>query len=190
VLARLREKKVAGNASLSTSRSIFLSRPRWFLFAAGLKLATSAGRDPLGRDSPGQKITVRVKLHNGSTQPVQLRSLFLEGQVNDSAGKEHVPPLRPGQDYETDFQLELPHEHPSHATRVAPQRSGARRASMPWTRRNTDVAVLPPPPPPLRVSAHYDVPDLRLRIRGSEIKTPTINSPALNFGAGVGGIYR
>ncbi len=171
VLARLREKK--SQARIALNLALNLSLQASLVSPPGSSSPPAPGEDPLAAISPGQKITVRVKLHNGSTQPVQLRSLFLEGQVNDSAGKEHVPPLRPGQDYETDFQLELPPNTPP--TRPAlhrndPERDGVYAVDQP------QYQTLPFPPPPLRVSAHYDVPDLRLRIRGSEIKTPTINS--------------
>jgi LmbE family N-acetylglucosaminyl deacetylase len=171
VLARLREKK--SQARIALNLALNLSLQASLVSPPSSSSPPAPGEDPLAAISPGQKINVRVKLHNGSMQPVQLRSLFLEGQVNDSAAKEHVPPLRPGQDYETDFQLELP---PNTApTRPAlhrndPERDGVYAVDQP------QYQTLPFPPPPLRVSAHYDVPDLRLRIRGIETKTPSINS--------------
>ena len=61
------------------------------------------GQDPLASISPGQKFTVQVKLHNGSTLPLQLRSLTLDGHVN-----EHLPSIAAGQDYQTDLQIQLP----------------------------------------------------------------------------------
>ena len=79
LLMRLREKesqaRTALNLALNLSLQASLVSPQ-----ASTK-PPAPGEDPLAAVSPGQKITVRVKLHNGSTHPVQLRSLFLEGQM-------------------------------------------------------------------------------------------------------------
>jgi LmbE family N-acetylglucosaminyl deacetylase len=178
LLMRLREKesqaRVALNLALNLSLQASLVSP------PGLSVPLAVGEDPLAAISPGQKFTVRVKLHNGSTYPVQLRSLFLEGQVNDSAAKEHIPPLRPGQDYQTDFQLELPSNTPP--TRPAFHRDDPERDGV-YTVDQSQYQTLPFPPAPFRVSAHYDVPDLASRTHGLAPKTPAtlpeISAPVL-----------
>jgi LmbE family N-acetylglucosaminyl deacetylase len=178
LLMRLREKesqaRVALNLALNLSLQASLVSP------PGLSVPLAVGEDPLAAISPGQKFTVTVKLHNGSTYPVQLRSLFLEGQVNDSAAKEHIPPLRPGQDYQTDFQLELPSNTPP--TRPAFHRDDPERDGV-YTVDQSQYQTLPFPPAPFRVSAHYDVPDLASRTHGLAPKTPAtlpeISAPVL-----------
>jgi LmbE family N-acetylglucosaminyl deacetylase len=178
LLMRLREKesqaRVALNLALNLSLQASLVSP------PGLSVPLAVGEDPLAAISPGQKFTVRVKLHNGSTYPVQLRSLFLEGQVNDSAAKEHIPPLRPGQDYQTDFQLDLPSNTPP--TRPAFHRDDPERDGV-YTVDQSQYQTLPFPPAPFRVSAHYDVPDLASRTHGLAPKTPAtlpeISAPVL-----------
>ncbi len=167
VLARLREKK--SQARIALNLALNLSLKASLVSPPGSSSQPAPGEDPLAAISPGQKITVRVKLHNRSTHPVQLRSLFLEGQVNDSAAKEHVPPLRPGQDYETDFQLELPPNTPP--TRPALHRNDPERDGI-YTVDQPQYQTVPFPPPPLRVSAHYDVPDLDSRTPAVAPKTP------------------
>jgi LmbE family N-acetylglucosaminyl deacetylase len=177
VLARLREKawqaRMAFNLALNLSLQASLVSPQ-----ASRTLAP--GEDPLAAISPGQKFTVRVTLHNGSTHPLQLRSLFLEGQVQDSAAKEHIPPLQPGQDYQTDFQLDLPANTPP--TRPALHRNDPERDGV-YTVDASQYQTLPFPPPPFRVSAHYDVPDLASRSHGPAPKTPDalpeISAPVL-----------
>jgi len=131
------------------------------------------GEDPLAAISPGQKFTVRVKLHNGSTHPVQLRSLFLEGQVTDSEARERIPPLEPGKDYQTDFQVVLPPNTPP--TRPALHRNDPERDGV-YTVNEPKYQTLPFPPPPFRVSLRYDVPDLALRSRGLDTKIPNVGS--------------
>jgi LmbE family N-acetylglucosaminyl deacetylase len=178
VLARLREKesqaRIALNLALSLSLQASLISPQ----ASSTPVAP--GEDPLAAISPGQKFTVRVKLHNGSKYPVQLRSLFLEGQVNDSAAKEHVPPLQPGQDYQTDFHVDLPPNTPP--TRPALHRNDPERDGV-YAVDEPQYQTLPFPPAPFRVSAHYDVPELASRTHGPAPKTsetlPEISAPVL-----------
>ena len=146
----------------------------------GSSAPPAPGQDPLAAISPGQKFAVRVKLHNGSTHPLQLRSLFLEGQVNDSQTKERIPPVQPGQDYQTDFQLDLPGNTPP--TRPALHRNDPERDGV-YTVDEPRYQTLPFPPPPLRVSVHYDVPEIGSRARGLAPNTlealPEISAPVL-----------
>ena len=119
VLMRLREKeeqaRVALNLALNVSLQATLISP-----PASAEQA-KPGDDPLAAISPGQTYTVRVKFHNGSASPLHLSGLVLDGQ-----GKENISPVvPPGQDFQTDFQAQLPGQRYLHATRVAPQRSRA-----------------------------------------------------------------
>jgi len=158
LLARLQEKssqaRVALNLALNLSLQAELVSP------PGLNAPPTAGQDPLAAISPGQKFTVKVKLHNGSAYSVQLRSLFLEGQVSNSQAKERIPPLKPGQDYQTDFQVELPANTPS--TKPALHRNDPERDAV-YVVDEPKYQTLPFPPSPFQVSAHYDVPQLAAR---------------------------
>ncbi len=177
-LARLIEKE--SQARIALNLALNLSLQATLISPQAPKSPPAPGEDPLAAISPGQKITVRVQLHNGSTHVLQLRSLFLEGHVNDSAAKEHVPPLPPGHDYQTDFQLDLPPNTPP--TRPALHRNDPERDGV-YSVDDARYQTLPFPPPPLRVSVHYDVPDLGLPAHGPAAKTPEalpeISAPVL-----------
>jgi LmbE family N-acetylglucosaminyl deacetylase len=177
-LARLQEKesqaRTALNLALNLSIQASLVTPQ------APKSPLTPAEDPLAAISPGQKIIVRVQLHNGSSHALQLRSLFLEGQVDDSEQKEHIPPVQPGKDYQTDFHLDLPLNTPP--TRPALHRNDPERDGV-YTVDQPQYQALPFLPPPFRVSAHYDVPDLASRSRGIPSKTPEtlpeISAPVL-----------
>jgi hypothetical protein len=177
-LARLIEKesqaRTALNLALSLSLQASLAMP------PGSSGPLGPGEDPLAAISPGQKFTVRVKLHNGSTQPVQLRSLFLEGQVTDSEARERIPPLEPGKDYQTDFQVVLPPNTPP--TRPALHRNDPERDGV-YSVDKPQYQTLPFPPAPFRVSVRYDVPGLPSRIHSGPAMPPEalpeISAPVL-----------
>ena len=178
VLARLREKEAQARVALNLALNLSLEAS--LVSPPGSSAPPPPGEDPLAAISPGQKFTIRVKLHNGSSHSVQLRSLFLEGQVQDSQAKERVPPLGPGQDYQTDFQLELPTNTP--ATRPAFHRNDPERDGV-YIVDEPRYQTLPFPLPPFRVSAHYDVQELRSRSKAPAPKIPDglpeITAPAL-----------
>ncbi len=177
-LARLQEKESQARTALNLALNLSLQAS--LIAPPGSTAPPAPGEDPLAAISPGQKFTVRVKLHNGSTHPVQLRSLFLEGQVNDSAAKEHIPPLQPGRDYQTDFQVDLPLNTPP--TRPALHRNDPERDGV-YTVDQPQYQTLPFPPPPFRIDARYDVPDLPSRTRsisaGTQETLPEISAPVL-----------
>jgi LmbE family N-acetylglucosaminyl deacetylase len=169
-LARLIEKESQARIALNLALNLSLHAT---LVSPQAPKSPVPGEDPLAAISPGQKITVRVQLHNGSTHALQLRSLFLEGQVDDSEHKEHIPPVQPGKDYQTDFHLDLPPNTPP--TRPALHRNDPERDGV-YTIDQPQYQILPFPAPPFRVSAHYDIPEMASRTRGIDTKTPSINS--------------
>ncbi len=164
LLMRLREKEWQARAALNLALNLSLEAT--LVSPPGSTAPPAPGDDPLAAISPGQKFTVRVKLHNGSNYAVQLRSLFLAGQVNDSAAKEHIPPLRPGQDYQTDFHVELPPNTPP--TRPALHRNDPERDGV-YTVDEPQYQTLPFPPLPFRVSARYEIPESRLARSRSQV---------------------
>ncbi|MGH9504529.1 MAG: PIG-L family deacetylase [Terriglobales bacterium] len=175
ILTRLREKESQARSALNLALNLSLQAS--LLSPQGSAAQPPAGQDPLAAISPGQKFTVRVKLHNGSTHPVQLRSLFLEGQVTNSEARQRIPPLQPGRDYQTDFQVVLPANTPP--TRPALHRNDPERDGV-YTVDEPRFQTLPFPPPPFRLSVHYEVPDLAPQTHGAATETlPEISQPVL-----------
>ena len=178
VLARLQEKETQARTALDLALNLSLQAA--LVSPPGSSAPPTPGHDPLAAISPGQKFNVKLQLHNGSTHPVQLRSLFLEGQLNHSEASERIPPLQPGKDYQTDYRIELPPNTP--ATRPALHRNDPERDGV-YTVDDAKYQTLPFPPPAFRVSVHYDIPDLADRSRGVPSKNlealPEISSPVL-----------
>jgi LmbE family N-acetylglucosaminyl deacetylase len=166
LLVRLQEKeqqaKTALNLALNLSLQAVLVSPQ----TSGGQ--AQPGHDPLAAISPGQKFTVRVKFHNGSAHSLQLRSLVLEGQA-----KEHLPPVPPGQDYQTDFQLQLPEN--AVPMRPALHRNDPERDAI-YSVDEPKYQTVAFPPSPFRVIAHFDVPELAEQTRGIDTKIPSPNS--------------
>jgi LmbE family N-acetylglucosaminyl deacetylase len=154
LLMRLREKEQQARTALNLALNVSLQA---VLISPQGPESTQPERDPLAAISPGQKYTVRVKFHNGSAHSLQLRSLALENQT-----KEQVPPVPTGQDYQTDFQLQLWANALS--TRPASHRNDPERDAI-YTVDEPQYQTLPFPPPPLRVVADYNLSDLGSRTR-------------------------
>ncbi len=177
-LARLIEKE--SQARIALNLALNLSLQASLVSPPASSAPPPPGEDPLAAISPGQKFTVRVKLHNGSAHPLQLRSLFLEGQVTDSEARERIPPVQPGKDYQTDFHVVLPPNTPP--TRAALHRTDPERDGV-YTVDEPQYQTLPFPPPPFRVSVRYDVPALASRIHNAAPMTPAalpeISEPVL-----------
>ena len=178
VLTRLREKQE--QAQLALNLALNLSLQASLVSPQGSTTPPAPGQNPLAAISPGQGFVVRIKLHNGSTHPLRLRSLFLKGQVNDSQARERIPPLQPGQDYQTDLRSALPSNAPP--TRPALHRNDPERDAV-YGVDEAQYQTLPFPPPPFRVSVHYDVPDLGTPTHDPAAKTsevlPEISAPVL-----------
>ena len=177
-LARLIEKESQARTALNLALNLSLQAS--LVSPPGSKGPLAPGEDPLAAISAGQKFTVRVKLHNGSAQPLHLRSLFLEGQVTDSEARERISPVQPGQDYQTDFQVVLPANTPP--TRPALHRNDPERDGV-YTVDDPLYQTLPFPPAPFRVSVRYDVPALGSRIHNRAAMPPEalpeISAPVL-----------
>jgi len=130
--------------------------------------------------SPGQKFAVHAKFHNGSRHPLWIKDMILDGIV-PAAVQEPGRVLQPGNDYETNFQVQLPSSFP--VTRPALHRSDPERDTV-YQVDEPQYATLPFPPPPFRVVAHYDVPDLTSPTHGnSAVRTfatfPEISMPVV-----------
>ena len=179
LLIRLREKEKQATAALNLALNLSLRAS--LVAPPGSEGQLQPGQDPLAAISPGQKFTVKVTLHNGSEHPLQLRELSVEGQVKGSRSKDHLSLVQPGQNYQTDFQLELPSD--SAYTQPALHRNDPERDGV-YTVDEPRYQNLPFPPSPFRVVAHYDVPALVSRSQGDRAAKapaalPEISAPVL-----------
>ena len=176
-LARLQEKESQARTALNLALN--LSIQATLVSPQAPKSPPAPAEDPLAAISPGQKITVRVQLHNGSSHALQLRSLFLEGQLDDSEQKEHIPPVQPGQDYQTDFHLDLPLNTPP--TRPALHRNDPERDGV-YTVDEPQYQTLPLPAIAVSCERPLRCPRPRLS-SGVALKTPEtlpeISAPVL-----------
>ncbi len=103
--------------------------------------------------SPGQRFAVSVKLHNGSTLPIQLREISLQG-LPAHASKE-VALIGPGKEYSLLFQVQLPTDF--EVTRPFWHRDDPGRDSL-YQVDNPKYATLPFPKYRFFVTAKYGLP--------------------------------
>jgi hypothetical protein len=124
--------------------------------------------------SPGQKLTVLVKLHNGSKYPLRITDLSLQaspGWVSGVYKGDNHDFIRPKEDFYANFRLSVPAN--AEATRPYWHRADPERDAF-ATRDSDRYATLPFPPSPLRVRVAYQItgrPDLALmghQIKGTE----------------------
>jgi LmbE family N-acetylglucosaminyl deacetylase len=175
---RLREKEEQIQAALNLALNVSLR-----VTVLPSSPSSTAAREPLlVAISPGQKLALSVKFHNGSKYPLRLANIVIDGMVPAIvADRKQAAPIEPGHDYKTDFQLQLPATFP--VTRPAlhrndPERDGVYRVDEPR------FETLPFPPPPFRVVVRYDVPELASPTHGDPaVQTyatfPEISSPLL-----------
>ena len=179
MLARLREKehqaRTALNLALNVSLQAVLTSPQASV------AQTQPEQSPLAAISPGQKYTVRVKFHNGSAQPLHLRSLALEDQSRDKS-----PPYHPGRTTKPIFRFKCrPTPVP---TRPAFHRNDPERDAV-YAVDEPQYQTMPFPPPPLRVIAQYSVTNLGSRT-SDELRGTTHALTIRNFNASNGDFCR
>jgi LmbE family N-acetylglucosaminyl deacetylase len=112
--------------------------------------------------SPGQKFSVKLTVHNGSTYGLKLDSLVLDGMVSDRGAavddRSNEPAIPAGQDYVHTFELRLPAS--SAPTKPGFHRNDPQRDSV-FTVDQPQLGTLPfAAVPPIIARAHYDVPEL------------------------------
>jgi LmbE family N-acetylglucosaminyl deacetylase len=180
LLNRLQEKARQTQAALNLAMNVSLDAT--VLPAQGSNTRLPREQEALLAISPGQKFVVRAKFHNSSKYSVQLGDVVLDGTIPAIVvDREGAGPLQPGQDYETDFQLQLPTGFPY--TRPALHRSDPERDSV-YSLDEPRFQTLPFPPSSFQVTGHYDVPDLappahRDRAVRTYATFPTISAPVL-----------
>jgi LmbE family N-acetylglucosaminyl deacetylase len=165
LLARLREKEKQAQNAVNFAMNVTLSAT--VAPAKGAGSDAPREEDALTAVSPGQALTVRVKLHNGSKYPLFIGGAHLEapaGWVRMAEAEKTT--IAAGQDYYANFGLKIP-------AKVAYTRPY-------WHRDNPETdainkvddeayATLAFPPPAVRAAVHYQIapsPDRRLSIQG------------------------
>jgi LmbE family N-acetylglucosaminyl deacetylase len=177
---RLDEKEEQAEAALNWALNVSLEASVLPEQSSNSKLPSEPNALPAV--SPGQKFTVRIKLHNGSKYPIQLGDIVFDGIAPAAVieGKE-IPPLQPGHDYENTFKLQVPAKFAY--TRPALHRNDPERDSV-YTVDEPQFETLPVPPFPFRVVSHYDVPELATPThRNAAVQSyatlPTISAPVV-----------
>jgi LmbE family N-acetylglucosaminyl deacetylase len=176
LLARLREKEEQAQSAVNFAMNVTLSAT--VAPAKGVGSDVPREEDALTAVSPGQALTLRVKLHNGSKYPLFIGSAHLEapgGWVRMAEAEKAT--ITPGEDYYANFGLKIP-------AKVAYTRPY-------WHRDNPETdainkvddesyATLAFPPPALQSSVHYQIapsPDRRLSIQGWTPQKPPAPHP-------------
>jgi LmbE family N-acetylglucosaminyl deacetylase len=121
--------------------------------------------------SPGQKLTVLVRLHNGSKYPLRITDLSLQaspGWVTGVYKGDNRDFIRPKEDFYANFRLSVPAN--AEATRPYWHRADPERDAV-ATRDSDRYATLPFPPSPLRVRVAYQITGRQdLALMGHQIK--------------------
>lgn len=135
--------------------------------------------------SPGQRLTVLVKLHNGSKYPLKINKLSLESVQNwvtDTYKGDNREFVKPGEDFYANFRLKVPEDAP--ATRPYWHRDDPETESI-NTVDDENYATLPFPPAPLRVHADYtitgraDLAIVGFQVKGTDGPSGAIGAPVL-----------
>lgn len=152
---RVREKEdqaqSALNLALNVSLEATVAPPN------GMGAGLPHERDALTVVSPGQKITVVVKFHNGSKSYLDVQGSNLDAPREwiKFVHAEHAT-IAPGEDYYANFGVQIPPD--AAYTRPYWHRNNPETDSI-NTVDNQHYATLPFPPPALRASVSYKIPD-------------------------------
>ena len=177
VLEILREKReqaaAALNFALNITLDVIVAPPH------GPANSVPPEKDAFAVVSPGQKLTVIAKLHNGSKHPIYVDDAALdpsEGWVKVAHAEQTT--IAPGDDYYANFGVQVPPDAP--VTRPYWRRDNPETDSLFMVDDATHgkYATLPFPPPPLHVRIDYSVlprkhikapvPDVIQKMRGKK----------------------
>jgi len=176
LVSRLREKEDQAQSAVNFAMNVTLSAS--VAPAKGAGTDSPREQDALTAVSPGQALTVRVQLHNGSKYPLFIGSARLEapeGWVRMAEAEKTT--VAAGEDYYANFGLKVP-------AKTAYTRPY-------WHRDNPETdainkvddeayATLAFPPPPVRATVRYQIapsPDRRLSIQGWTPQKPAAPHP-------------
>ena len=183
LLTVLREKReqceTAANFAMGISMDATVAPPK------GPKEAVPSEADALTVVSPGQRLTVLVKFHNGSKYPLKIEKLSIESAqdwVTSTYKGDNRKFLKPGEDFYANFRLTVPEDAP--ATRPYWHRDDPETESINKI-DDENYATRPFPPPPLKVHADYritgraDLAIVGIQVKGTDGPAGAIGSPVL-----------
>ena len=183
LLTVLREKReqceTAANLAMGISMEATVAP------AKGPKEAVPSEADALTVVSPGQRLTVLVKFHNGSKYPLKIEKLSIESSQDWVTGTykgDNRKFLKPGEDFYANFRLTVPAGAP--ATRPYWHRDDPETESINKI-DDENYATLPFPPPPLKIHGDYRITgraDLAIQgyqVKGTDGPSGAIASPVL-----------
>lgn len=169
VLTVLQEKRQqcesATNLALDISLAATVAPPN------GPEKGLPGEADALTVVSTGQRLTVLVKLHNGSKYPLRINNLSLDSSQDWATGiykGDNRDFVRPGEDFYANFRLKVPEDAPS--TRPYWHRNDPETESV-NTVDDENYATLPFSPPPLKIRVGYRITGRAdLSIEGFQLK--------------------
>ncbi len=176
LVTRLREKEDQAQRAVNFAMNVTLSAT--VAPAKGAGTDSPREEDALTAVSPGQALTVRVKLHNGSKYPLFIASAHLElpeGWVKMAEAEKAT--IAAGEDYYANFGLKVPakaaYTRP-YWHRDDPETDAVNKVD------DEAYATLAFPPPAVRATVHYQIapsPDRRLSIQGWKPQKPAAPHP-------------
>ena len=176
LVTRLREKEDQAQRAVNFAMNVTLSAT--VAPAKGAGTDSPREEDALTAVSPGQALTVRVKLHNGSKYPLFIASAHLElpeGWVKMAEAEKAT--IATGEDYYANFGLKVPakaaYTRP-YWHRDDPETDAVNKVD------DEAYATLAFPPPAVRATVHYQIapsPDRRLSIQGWKPQKPAAPHP-------------
>ncbi len=184
LVSRLREKEDEAQSAVNFAMNVTLSAT--VAPANGVGTESPREEDALTAVSPGQALTVRVQLHNGSKYPLFIGNARLElpaGWVRMAEAEKAT--IAAGEDYYANFGLKVP----AKAAYTRPY----------WHRDDPEIdainkvddetyATLAFPPPAARATVHYQIapsPDRRLSIQGWKPQRPAAPHPYTEISSAV-----
>jgi LmbE family N-acetylglucosaminyl deacetylase len=187
LLEILREKRLQAGAALNLAMNVTLEATVAPPQGPGGNLPHEA--EALTVVSPGQRITVIAKLHNGSKNPLMIQDAHVSGREGWVKLKQvDYTTIPPGEDYYANFLVQIPADAPftrPYWHRDNPETDSVNKVDEPG------YATLALPPPPLNVRIAYEiaprkgmklpVPDVYEKLLGKEHG----ENPAANISADV-----
>jgi LmbE family N-acetylglucosaminyl deacetylase len=183
LLTVLREKsgqcETAANFAMGISMEVTVAPPK------GPERGLPSEADASTVVSPGQRLTVLIKFHNGSKYPLKIEKLSLESSQDWVTGTykgDNRSFVKPGEDFYANFRLRVPVDAPT--TRPYWHRNDPETESL-NTIDDENYATLPFPPPPLRVRADYritgraDLAVVGIQVKGTDGPSGAIAAPVL-----------
>jgi LmbE family N-acetylglucosaminyl deacetylase len=154
LVAQLRDKQEQAEAALNLAMNLSLQAT--VASPKGAEVGLEREQDALTVVSPGQDFSIAVKFRNGSTHPLKIENVSLDGPqdwVIDSS-KSQPATVQPGGDFSVNFRLRVPskvvYTHPA-LHRSDPERDPV------YTVDEPKYETIPFPPPLFRARIIYSI---------------------------------